>query len=192
MSFQRVMRKYLWELFSTVLARGILYIWGSTVGKNLLVCGRLKILNDGGLNIGNDVQLNSGDANFVGGDRKMRIWIGINGHCHIGNKCGLSNTTIVCFNKVSIADNVYIGGGCEIYDTDFHQIDYDGRMTGQTVVPSGHVKIEEGVFIGSFCKILKNAQIGRGSVIGSGSVVTGQIPPREIWAGVPARLIRKL
>lgn len=47
------------------------------------------------------------------------------------------------------------------------------------------------VWIGENCKIKGGVQIGDGAVIGMGSVVTKDIPPYEIWAGNPAKLIRK-
>lgn len=54
------------------------------------------------------------------------------------------------------------------------------------------VIIEEGAFIGGGTIILKGVVIGRHSVVGAGSVVTRSIPPGEIWAGNPARFVRKL
>ncbi|MFO7530004.1 MAG: hypothetical protein R6W86_14575 [Marinobacter sp.] len=52
--------------------------------------------------------------------------------------------------------------------------------------------IEDDVFIGMECLILKGAHIGAGSVIGARSVVTGAIPPGVIAAGSPAQVIRSL
>ena len=48
------------------------------------------------------------------------------------------------------------------------------------------------VFIGVDTVICKPVTIGDGAVIGAGSVVTKNIPPYELWAGVPARFIKKL
>ena len=47
------------------------------------------------------------------------------------------------------------------------------------------------VWIGSYCQIKAGVSIGNGAVIGMGSVVTKDIGPYEIWAGNPAKLIRK-
>lgn len=57
---------------------------------------------------------------------------------------------------------------------------------------SGEVHIKEGAFIGTSTIITKPVTIGERSVIGAGSVVTKDVPDREVWAGNPARLIRKL
>ena len=52
------------------------------------------------------------------------------------------------------------------------------------------VAIEDDVWIGSNCTIMPGVTIGRGAVIGAGSVVTHDVKPMSIVAGVPARLIK--
>ncbi|MEI3417887.1 MAG: DapH/DapD/GlmU-related protein [Blautia sp.] len=54
------------------------------------------------------------------------------------------------------------------------------------------VVIKNGVFIGANSIILKGVTIGEKAIIGAGSVVTRSIPDGEIWAGNPARFIRKI
>ena len=53
------------------------------------------------------------------------------------------------------------------------------------------VVIEDDVWIGSRCVILGNVRVGRGSVIGAGSVVTKDIPPFSIAVGVPCKVVKK-
>jgi acetyltransferase-like isoleucine patch superfamily enzyme len=55
----------------------------------------------------------------------------------------------------------------------------------------GSVVIKKGAFIGTSTIITKPITIGEGAVVGAGSVVTKNIPDMEIWAGNPARFIRK-
>ena len=52
-------------------------------------------------------------------------------------------------------------------------------------------KIDDDVWIGAAVIVLRGSEIGTGSVIGAGSVVKGRIPPYEIWAGSPAKFIKK-
>jgi acetyltransferase-like isoleucine patch superfamily enzyme len=59
-------------------------------------------------------------------------------------------------------------------------------------IPTKPVTIEDGAFIGGDVIILKGVVIGENSVIGAGSVVAKSVPPGEIWAGNPAKFIRKL
>lgn len=82
-------------------------------------------------------------------------------------------------------------GGTKIYDTDFHWLDFEKRIreTGGKTSP---VTIKDGAFIGGSCIILKGVTIGEKSVIGAGSVVTKSVPDGEMWAGNPAKFIRKL
>jgi len=110
----------------------------------------------------------------------------------IGSKVGISGTTIVCLKSVLIGDHTMIGGGCEIYDTDFHSLDASERMADGGTILSAEVVIGPKVFIGAGSIILKGAKIGEGAVIGAGSLVTSLIPEHEIWAGRPAKFIRKL
>ena len=54
----------------------------------------------------------------------------------------------------------------------------------------GKIKIEDDVWIGSNVIILPNINIGKGSIIGAGSVVTKNIPEYSVAVGVPARVIK--
>ena len=54
----------------------------------------------------------------------------------------------------------------------------------------GKVIIEDGVFIGLNVVICNSVRIGKGAVIGAGSIVTKDIPPYQVWAGNPARYIK--
>ena len=87
-----------------------------------------------------------------------------------------------------------------IMDTDVHEIDYLARRgenvlnqnSPQATVQSVPVTIEDDVWIGANCQILKGVTIGARSVIGAGSVVTKSIPADCIAAGNPCRVVREL
>lgn len=91
-----------------------------------------------------------------------------------------------------IEDNVFIGGSCKIYDNDFHPISMEKRISFFDDIPNKPVLIKRGAFIGAHSIVLKGVIVGEGAVVGAGSVVTGNIPDGEIWAGNPARFIKKL
>lgn len=111
----------------------------------------------------------------------------------IGNRVGISNSSIVAVSLVQIGDDVLIGGDCRIYDNDFHPIDFESRVgNDRTKIKCEAVNIEKGAFIGAGTIILKGVTIGEKSVIGAGSVVTTSVPAGEIWAGNPARYIRRI
>jgi acetyltransferase-like isoleucine patch superfamily enzyme len=54
------------------------------------------------------------------------------------------------------------------------------------------VDIGKRAFIGGHCIILKGTRIGEAAVVGAGATVTNEIPPFEVWAGRPARFLRRL
>ena len=81
-----------------------------------------------------------------------------------------------------------------MFTTDFHSLDSIIRASSEDQKHKicAPVVIEHNVFIGARCIILKGVTIGENSIVGAGSVVTKSIPANEIWAGNPAKFIRKI
>ncbi|PHK28358.1 transferase, partial [Nostoc linckia z16] len=106
---------------------------------------------------------------------------------------GISQTAIVCHKQIIIEDNVKIGGGTCIYDTDFHSIDPNVRKNpkmDRAQKANAAVVIKANAFIGANSTILKGVTIGENSVIGACSLVTKSVPDNEIWAGNPAKFVK--
>lgn len=98
----------------------------------------------------------------------------------------------------SIAAGCTIGGGKHPTNwVSSSPVFYKGRNVLRTNFSQNefeeyaHTIIGNDVWIGSKCLIKGGVTIGDGAVIGMGSVVTHDVPPYEIWAGNPAKLIRK-
>lgn len=89
--------------------------------------------------------------------------------------------------EIEIGNHVHITTGCVLL-THYMSIDNQGWLSWH----KGHIKIENDVFIGAHTIITKPVTIGHNSIVAAGSVVTHDIPPCEVWGGVPARLIKKL
>lgn len=160
------------------------------------IYGRISISNNGEITIGNELLIYSGGQyNPVGGYNRTQI-ICLNGAIiDIKDHVGISNSTIYCAKYISIEDNVSIGGGCKIFDTDFHSIDPNVRRTKRETlkdIKTNPITIKKNAWIGGYSIILKGVVIGENSVIGAGSVVTTNVPDNEIWAGNPARFIKKI
>jgi acetyltransferase-like isoleucine patch superfamily enzyme len=156
----------------------------------------IAISQGGVLNIGkNFVMVNSAISNLIGRSQKCSFYVGENAILKIGDNVGMSATSIVCMQRVTIGNNVRLGGNTVIYDTDFHSLVREQRVNeklDRANVKNAPVVIEDGVFVGAHTTILKGVTIGEDSIIGACSVVTKSIPKNEIWGGNPAKFIRKL
>jgi acetyltransferase-like isoleucine patch superfamily enzyme len=150
------------------------------------------IRNHGTIIIGPDVWINSGlRFNPIGGADQTCIVARPAGTIVIGAGTRISNSAIVSGDRVELGENVYLGGGCMIYDTDFHPIAASERLDPATtdVGRCAPVLIRDGAWIGGHVIVLKGVTIGRNAVIGAGSVVTRSVPDDEIWAGNPAHRV---
>lgn len=172
------------------------YIIFSLMGvsiKGITIHGKIFFRCYGVLDVGNNLIINSSfAANPIGGNTFCSIVICKEANLNIGNNVGMSNSAIYCALKITIMDNVLIGGDCKIYDTDFHSLNIETRLQNNDKGLSKPVVIKSGAFIGTGTIILKGTEIGENSVIGAGSVVSGKIPSNQIWAGNPIKFIRNI
>lgn len=106
----------------------------------------------------------------------------------IGNHVGISGATISSNSTITIGNNVLIGSGVLITDSDAHSINPKFR-NDKSKIMSLPIVIEDDVFIGARSIILKGVTIGRGALIGAGSVVSKDIEAFAIVAGNPAKKI---
>jgi len=103
-----------------------------------------------------------------------------------------SNVKIRCREKIVIGNNVAISHDVTIMDSDAHTImDIDAHTIIGDYINTKPVFIGDHVWIGAKTTILKGVKIGNGAIIAAGSVVTKDVPPHSLVAGVPARVIRK-
>jgi len=156
--------------------------------------GRLVIGGRGKLIIGRKVAINSSHrSNPVGGADRTSIHIAPNAIVSIGDNVGISNSLFYAIKSITIEEDVMIGGGCQLYDNDFHSINYQDRVLGgDKKVKSAPVLIRKGAFIGTSTIILKGVEVGERSVVAAGSVLTKSVPADEIWGGNPAKFIKKI
>ena len=88
-------------------------------------------------------------------------------------------------DKVFIGNNVAITAGTTILT---HYLDPTRKGRSFRI---GEVHIEDDVFIGVNTIICNSVTIGKGAIVGAGSVVTKDIPPYQVWAGNPAHFIKE-
>lgn len=155
---------------------------------------KLNVSRQGTLKIGQNFRSNNREmANPIGRFHPCSLVVTGKGVLIIGNNVGMSSTAIVCQQRIEIGDNVNLGGGVVIYDTNFHSLDpahRRNRNLDNEYTQTAPVKIGDDVFVGAHSTILKGVMIGDGAVIGACSVVTRSIPSNEIWAGNPASFIK--
>jgi acetyltransferase-like isoleucine patch superfamily enzyme len=116
---------------------------------------------------------------------------------HIGENVQINDHVhITAMNHISIGNDVLIAS--KVYISDCSHGNYsDEEMTHPDIRPADRklyykdVTIEDKVWIGEFVSILPGVTIGRGTIIGTMSVVTKSIPAYCIAAGSPARIIKR-
>jgi acetyltransferase-like isoleucine patch superfamily enzyme len=107
-------------------------------------------------------------------------------HCHINSHCVLySGNGIRLGNAVLIAPGVMLVPSNHAFARLDVPILHQGFMASK-----GGIIIEDDVWIGANSVILDGVTIGRGAIIGAGSVVNRSVPANEIWAGTPAVFLR--
>lgn len=108
----------------------------------------------------------------------------------IGNR-----TTIEQCCHIIAADELMIGEECVfsafVYIADCNHQDVPGTGTNDTSLEIKKTRIGNGVFIGIGARILPGVTLGDGCVIGANAVVTHDIPPFSVAAGIPAKVIKK-
>ena len=110
----------------------------------------------------------------------------------IGDDFGMTGGSLVCDERISIGDRVWVGANTVISDTDFHPLDPQLRAARPLAARTAPVTIADDVFIGMNVMILKGVTIGAGAVIGAGSVLRRDVPAGAIVAGNPARVVGQL
>jgi UDP-2-acetamido-3-amino-2,3-dideoxy-glucuronate N-acetyltransferase len=108
----------------------------------------------------------------------------------VGQRCKISSHSFVC-EGVTIEDEVFIGHGVMFINDRYPRATAQGRLQTEadwTVVPT---RVCRGASIGSGAVILCGVTIGVDATVGAGAVVTRDVAPGAVVAGVPARLLRR-
>ena len=164
------------------------------IKKNMLVRLVLK-QNNGRIIIGDNFKCNNKvTSNSIGLIQPCVFNIYASGSkIIIGNNVGISGSTINATTTITIGDNVMIGSGCLITDTDSHPLHWKDRLEERNeLTRRAPITIEDDAFIGARSIILKGVTIGKGAVVGAGSVVSKDVPPFAVVCGNPAKIVKTL
>jgi acetyltransferase-like isoleucine patch superfamily enzyme len=143
-----------------------------------------------------------GDAS--GAYDRATLHVGPRGVLQVGAYTVLNGCTLVCNDAVTIGDHCMIAWGAVISDTWTAGTDRAERAAhvmkaaqhpDRYLAPPGPtrcVTLADNVWIGFDAVLLPGTTIGRGAVVSSRSVVSGEVPPYAIVVGTPGRVVRML
>jgi acetyltransferase-like isoleucine patch superfamily enzyme len=156
---------------------------GAEIAPRVRLWGRVHMRNQGVFRVGARTRL-------IATVTPLELMIGPEGRLEIGERVYINyGTSIGASLAVTIGDRCNIGSYVIILDNNQHCVEPERRLE---LPPSQPVVIEENVWLGSRVTVLPGVRIGAHSVVGAGSVVARDIPPRTLAAGVPARVIRQI
>lgn len=152
----------------------------TSLGRRVQLRGRPAVVNEGRMTIGDRVRLVSTVAT-------LELVALPTGHLEIGDNVFVNyGTSLVSSAHLKIGNDCLIGTHVTVMDCDFHRVeDKAWDPTGKPIV------IEDRVWLGNRSMVLKGVRVGHDAVVAAGAVVTKDVPPRTVVAGVPAKVVRR-
>lgn len=168
----------------------------STPGVRIAPSARV---NFQGIRLAPNTTLEIGEGSIIEGtittDREGAV-------IRIGRNTYIGNSGIVSAKEIDIGNEVLIAWGCWLVDHDSHSLlpevrredpkEWYHHRKNWDGISYAPVQVADIGWIGFNSIILKGVTIGRGGVVGAGSVVTKSVPPYCVFAGNPARLIKEI
>ena len=125
----------------------------------------------------------------IGDGSRIGAFVEIQKNSFIGARCKISSHTFIC-EGVTIEDEVFIGHGV-MFTNDIYPraTNADGSAQSEADWKVVETRVCKRASIGSNATILCGITIGEGALVGAGAVVTKDVPPYAIVAGVPAKVV---
>jgi acetyltransferase-like isoleucine patch superfamily enzyme len=125
----------------------------------------------------------------IGDDSRIGAFVEIQKNSFVGARCKISSHTFIC-EGVTIEDEVFIGHGV-MFTNDIYPraTNPDGSAQSEADWKVLETRVAKRASIGSNATILCGITIGEGALVGAGAVVTKDVPPFAIVAGVPAKIV---
>ena len=174
-----------------------------SVGRNVTFGQNVVLRHPHKIHIGNDVVIDDNCCLDAKGADNRGITIGDG--VFIGR-----NTILSCKNgDIEIDDRANIGFNCEIFSGGHVRLGKNTLVAAYTYLVGGDhlhdrsdipvldqgrvaqgIEVDDNVWLGAHVVVADGARVGRDAIIGAGAVVRGEIPPFQVAAGVPAKVIR--
>ncbi|HIG76077.1 MAG TPA: acyltransferase [Bacteroidetes bacterium] len=151
------------------------------LGRRVTLWGRPHVSAAGEITLGDRVTVHS----FLS---RVQLSAGPGARLAVGAGTYINNGSVLSARRsVTVGERCQIATGVLLMDSDFHAVG-DLDAPGK----SAPITIEDDVWLATRAVVLKGVTVGRGAVVAAGAVVTKDVPPYTLVAGVPARPIRTL
>ena len=128
---------------------------------------------------------------IIGDETKIGCFVEIQKNASVGARCKISSHTFIC-EGVTIEDEVFVGHGVLFINDRYPRATAaDGGLQTEEDWEVTPTRVCRRASIGSGAVVMCGVTIGEGALIGAGAVVTKDVPPHHIVAGVPASIVRK-
>lgn len=182
-----------------VLYRGIF----KQVGRSVQIEPLVEFINTYGLSLGNHVRIERyvrirnignnairiGHQSILNHGVHIKLHTGNGGQIEIGDRTAIGAYSILSGRHIKVGNDCLIAPHVGIFASSHVFTDVEQKIRDQGQSYKGIV-IEDNCWLGSGVKVLDGVRIGEGSIIGTGAVVTKDIPPYSIAVGIPARVVQ--
>jgi UDP-2-acetamido-3-amino-2,3-dideoxy-glucuronate N-acetyltransferase len=125
----------------------------------------------------------------IGEGTRIGAFVEIQAGAVIGSSCKISSHTFIC-DGVEIGDEVFVGHGVRFVNDKYPRATTgEGAPKAAGDWPLQQTVVEARASLGSGVVVLGGVRIGAGALVGAGAVVTRDVPPQAVVAGVPARAL---
>ncbi len=127
----------------------------------------------------------------VGDETSIGTFVEIQKGAVIGARCKIQSHTFIC-EGVTIEDEVFVGHNVSFINDTYPRATAGGSLQTEADWKLVPTVVRRGASLGTGSTILGGVTIGEEAIVGAGSVVTRDVPPRTVVAGNPARVLRTL
>ena len=125
----------------------------------------------------------------IGAETRIGTFVEIQRGASIGSRCKIQSHAFIC-DGVQIGDRVFVGHGVIFVNDKFPRATaQNGELQDENDWTLLKTVIEDDATLGSGVLVLGGVRIGSGATVGAGAVVTRDVVPGAVVAGVPARVL---